>query len=322
MPLGRNLPGRIGGVIEAKPRLGGGEHAGDHGGLACRCPAIPLLADGDKQRTGFIPIPLEVAGTALWQGRAINGPIEDQGAGGFVQPIQPLAIGRGQAFAQQGRHRLGRNRQHQITAAEGKGLALGGLRVGRALDPPAASCGLRLKGGDAIHPVAQPQVALGLGQGELELVAEHLHRTLEVEQPKGGLGHGQHRGAVEGCGAVGGFLGIELELQIQKTPQPQIPTAAAEVQQVGDGGPGEQAAGDGAQAQGPQQLAEVPGGTRRQDGILGGKGPIGLVDGAAELPKPLAAGEVLGAFELPALGITPEGNRWEAIAQIHHAARV
>ena len=212
VPLGRNLPGPIGGVIEAKPRLGGGEHAGDHGGLAYRRPAIPLLADGDKQRTRLIPIPLEMAGTALWQGRAINGPIEDQGAGGFVQPIQPLAIGLGQAFAQQGRHRLGRNRQYQITAAEGKGLALGGLRVGRALNHPAAARGLRRDGGDAIHPVAQPQVALGLGQGELELVAEHLHRTLEVEQSQGGLGHGQHRGAVKGCGAVGGFLGIQLEL--------------------------------------------------------------------------------------------------------------
>ena len=239
-----------------------------------------------------------------------------------MQPIQPLAIGLGQGFAQQGGHRLGRYRQHQITAAEGKGLALGGLWVGRALDPPAATRGLRRDGGDAIHPVAQPQVALGLGQGELELVAKHLHRTLEVEQSKGGLGHGQHRGAIEGCGAVGGFLGIQLELQIQKTPQPQIPTAAAEVQQGGDGRPGEQAAGDGAQAQGPKQLAEIPGGTRRQNWILGGKVPIGLVDGAAELPKPFAAWEVLGAFDLPALGIPPEGNRWEAIAQIHHAARV
>ena len=94
------------------------------------------------------------------------------------------------------------------------------------------------------------------------------------------------------------------------------------MQQVGDGGPGEQAAGDGAQAQGPQQLADIPGGARRQDWILGGKGPIGLVQGAAELPKPLAAGELLDSFDVPALGIPPEGNRRASIAQIHHAARV
>ena len=35
---------------------------------------------------------------------------------------------------------------------------------------------------------------------------------MQVPEPQGFLGHGQHRGPIEGGGALGRFLGIEAQL--------------------------------------------------------------------------------------------------------------
>ena len=161
-----------------------------------------------------------------------------------------------------------------------------------------------------------------LRQGPLQGVAEGLHRALQVPQPQGFLHHRQHRGAVERRRAIGRLLGIELQLQIEEAPQPLVAAAAAEGQQVGHGGGGEQTTGQIRRPQGAQQLAQIPPGTGRQHRIPRREGPVGPVHGVAQGPEPLAAGKLPPPFVLPAGRITPDPHRLAAIGQIHHAARI
>ena len=79
-----------------------------------------------------------------------------------------------------------------------------------------------------------------------------------MPEPLGLLGHGQHGGAVEGGGAIGRFLGIELQLQVEEAAQAAIAAAAAPAEQVGHGGEAGQAAGQGGGAERLQQLGQIP----------------------------------------------------------------
>ena len=171
----------------------------------------------------------------------------------------------------------------------------------------------------------QQQLALGAAEGQLQGGAEDLHRAFQVPQPQGLLGHLQHRGAIEGGGAVGGLLGIELQLQIEEVAQPgplRPALAARQPLQIGHRGPGEQPRRQGGKVQGPQQLAQVPGGAGRQHRIAAGKGPAGSMQGGAEPPKTLAARKLALAFAGPGGGIAVQPHRRPAITQVHHTTRI
>ena len=92
----------------------------------------------------------------------------------------------------------------------------------------------------------------------LQLVTEHLHRTVEMPQPERCLDHLQDGGAVEGCGSIGGLLGIELQLEVEEPPQARVVAATTELEQVGHGQPGQQAGCNRCRAKSRDQLAKIP----------------------------------------------------------------
>ena len=214
---------------------------------------------------------------------------------------------------------MGGQGQHHLLGAHRKGGSAGAL----ARQPPFLPRPLvRLQ---PLQPVSQQQLAPGAGEGPLQGGAEGLHRAFQVPQPQGVLGHLQHRGAVEGGGAVGGLLGIQLELQVEKVAQPRpLRPALASRQplQIGHGGPREQPRGQGGEVQGPQQLAQVPGGARRQHRIAARKGPAGPMQGGAEPPETLTPRKLALALGCPGSGIAVQPHRRLAIAQVHHAPRI
>jgi len=173
--------------------------------------------------------------------------------------------------------------------------------------------------------VAPLQLTAIAGERLLQAGGQRLHRALEVPEPERLLHHRQHRGAVESGGAIGGLLGVEPQLQIEKPPQPRAALtagAAAEPQQIGHAGRGEQATRQVGGAQGREQLAQIPEGTGRQHRIPRREGPVGPVDRVAEAPEAAAAREALQPLAAPGLRITVDPHRLAAVAQMHHAAGI
>lgn len=108
-------------------------------------------------------------------------------------------------------------------------------------------------------------------QGGFEPFTQGLHRALEVPQAQRCLGHGQHAGAVEGSGALGRFLRVKAQLQIQEAPQALIAAATAQAQQVGHACEDQGPAGEIGWSQCPQQLPQVPEGAGWQHRIAPGE---------------------------------------------------
>ena len=176
-----------------------------------------------------------------------------------------------------------------------------------------------------LQPVPQPQPAAPAGEGLLQDRAEGLHRTFQMPEPQGLLGHLQHRGSIEGGGTVGGFLGIEPQLEIEEAAQSfagHTGAATGEALQIGDGGGGGQTARQGCRPQSAQQLAQVPPGAGRQHRIAAGEGPVRPMQGRAEIPEAIASWELATPLLPPGGGITVQTHRWLSIAEIHHAARI
>ena len=122
----------------------------------------------------------------------------------------------------------------------------------------------------------QAQLTAGLTQRCFQAGAELLHRAMQVPEPEGLLHHRQHRDPIQRSGAVGWFLGVQLQLQIQKPPQAPVPraAAAAEPQEVGHRGPTQQTAEHIARPNGLQQLAEIPAIAGRQHWPAPSEGPV------------------------------------------------
>ena len=71
--------------------------------------------------------------------------------------------------------------------------------------------------------------------GGHQLIAQHLHRSFQMPEPERCLGHVQDGCAVKRRRAIGWFLGVQLQLEVEKAPQPLIANAPAQLQQIGDG---------------------------------------------------------------------------------------
>ena len=236
-----------------------------------------------------------------------------------MQSLQPSPVAGGQGLAEQIGQALGRQAQHHLAGPQGEGLAA------RPAAPQAPGLAIQGRRHEALEAMAQPQGAAAEGQRLLEGSRQRLHRALQMPEPQGLLHHRQHRGAVQGGGAVGRFLGVEAQLQIEEAPQPPARLAAgaaAEALQVGDGGGGEQAAGQIGGAQGAQQLAPVPPGARRQHRIAGREGPVRLVQRIGKAPEALAAGEADQPLGAPGFGVAVDPHRLAAVAEVHLAARI
>ena len=132
------------------------------------------------------------------------------------------------------------------------------------MDLPLASWGVNthlpallawFEGGDAMVQQHLPPLCF---DSLLQLVTEHLHRTVEMPQPERCLDHLQDGGAVEGCGSIGGLLGIELQLEVEESPQALVVAATTELEQVGHGQPGQQAGCNRCRAKSRDQLAQIP----------------------------------------------------------------
>ena len=82
----------IGLAAEGKPGARRGEHAGDHGGLAGRGPAIALAAHRHKQGARLVPVELQVGGTVALQQAPVHGPVEHHCSGGIGEARQPAPI--------------------------------------------------------------------------------------------------------------------------------------------------------------------------------------------------------------------------------------
>ena len=91
-----------------------------------------------------------------------------------------------------------------------------------------------------------------------QLIAQHLHRSPQVPEAQRGLGHVQNGCSVKGRGAIGGFLGIQLQLQIKKPSQPGIVGTAAKPHQVQHRQTREQTRRQRWKTQGADQLTEIP----------------------------------------------------------------
>ena len=74
--------------------------------------------------------------------------------------------------------------------------------------------------------------------------------------------------------------------------------------------------------QGPDQLAQIPEGSWRDDRILSGEGPVAAMDCITKLPETFTAWKLALPFRRPAFGVVPQGDRLRSVAQIHNAARV
>jgi len=140
-----------------------------------------------------------------------------------------------------------------------------------------------------------------------------------VEKPQRRLRHLQHRRSVKHGGPVRRLLGVKLQLQIQKPPQPLILAASAEHQQVGDRHACEQAGGERGRSEGCQELTQVPEAAGCHHRIPAGEGPIAAVKRVADSPEAFAPGEVLLTLQPPALRVMPEMDRRTAVGEIDHA---
>ena len=127
-----------------------------------------------------------------------HGAVEHQGAGWITAGLDPAAIGAGQGGTQQALQSLGRQGAHHLISLQQEGAP---GRAGALQAPAPQRVGLQ-----PLQPVPQAQLAAGLGQGKLQGLAQLLHRALEVPKAQRRLGHGQHRGAIQSCGAIGGLL--------------------------------------------------------------------------------------------------------------------
>jgi hypothetical protein len=123
---------------------------------------------------------------------------------------------------------------------------------------------------------AQPPPAAA--QGRLQAAAEGLHRALQMPKPKGLLHHRQHRRAVQGRRSVRRFLGIELQLKVEETPQARHPAAAAELKQIRHRRSDQGRAQQGVGTDRPQKLAQIPERAGRQHRIAGCETPVGPMD--------------------------------------------
>ncbi|MFM9046831.1 MAG: FAD-dependent oxidoreductase, partial [Cyanobium sp.] len=216
-----------------------------------------------------------------------------------------------------------------VGATQVAGLEPGGIHArlfaDLGVEPPAATpldpgCVVDLA--DGSPPVAQPEVSARGRQPPLQGCAQGLHRPMQMPEPPRLLHHREHGGAIEGRRAIGGFLGVEAQLQIQEAAQALIASAAAEAQQIRHRGGGEQATAEHGGIEGRQQLAEIPGGAGWQHRIAAGEAPGALMQPGAQLPEGLAAGELALPFLPPVRGIAPVADRLARPLQQHAAAGI
>ena len=90
------------------------------------------------------------------------------------------------------------------------------------------------------------------------MVAEALHGTLQVPEAKGCLAHLQNGGSVERRRLIGRLLGIEPELQVEKTAQAMVASAAAEPLKIGNGEKTERCRGEIAECECFERSAQIP----------------------------------------------------------------
>ena len=158
--------------------------------------------------------------------------------------------------------------------------------------------------------------------GRHQLIAQHLHRSLQMPEPEWCLGHMQDGCAVQRRRAIGRFLGVQLQLEVEKAPQPLIVTATAQPQQIGDGQTCEQSRCQRCGPKGPQQCAEIPEGARRHHRVLAGELPVAGMQLMAKAPEALAAWELTLTLGGPGVRVMPERNGRGAIAQVDHTTWV